>query len=73
MIALKIISIALGLAFLLFGYFIYFRKKYNLINAFEKDYIAGRKTLRFAKHVGIIELILGAVLLAIGFLLIIFA
>jgi len=72
MTAIKIIFIASGLAFLLFGYFIYFRKKYNLINAFEKDYIAGRKTTRFAKRVGLIELIIGIVLLVIGIILIVF-
>ena len=72
MIVLKIITVAVGLAFLMFGYFIYFKKKYNLIKAFEKDYAAGRKTTRFAKRVGLIELIVGGVLLMAGILLIIF-
>ena len=35
MIFLKVLVVVLGLAFLLFGYFIYFKKKYNLINGFE--------------------------------------
>ena len=35
MIFLKVLAVVLGLAFLLFGYFIYFKKKYNLINGFE--------------------------------------
>ena len=43
MIAVKIITVVLGLAFLLFGYFIYFKKKYHLINDFSEDYKAGRK------------------------------
>ena len=43
MIVLKVLTVVLGLAFLLFGYFIYFKKKYNLINGFEADFKAGRK------------------------------
>ncbi len=43
MIFLKVLAVVLGLAFLLFGYFIYFKKKYNLINGFEADFKAGRK------------------------------
>ena len=43
MIFLKALAVVLGLAFLLFGYFIYFKKKYNLINGFEADFKAGRK------------------------------
>ena len=38
MIFLKALAVVLGLAFLLFGYFIYFKKKYNLINGFEADF-----------------------------------
>ena len=70
---LKITAVTLGIAFLAFGYFIYFRKKYNLINGFEADHHAGRKTEAYAKRVGLIELILGAVFLAAGIALIIFA
>ena len=44
-----------------------------MLNAFEKDYIAGRKTTRFARRVGLIELIIGIVLLVIGGVLIAFA
>ena len=72
MIALKLIVTALGIAFLTFGYLIYFRKKYNLINGFEKEYKAGGKTEQYAKRVGLIEIILGAALLVVGILLIIF-
>ena len=43
MLVLKIVSVLLGLSFTLFGYFIYLRKKYNLINCFEADFKAGRK------------------------------
>lgn len=56
---LKIISLILSLAFIFFGYNIYFRKKYNLINNFEKDYKNGLKNEKYAKRVGLIELILG--------------
>lgn len=49
MLVLKVISVTLGLAFALFGYFIYFKKKYNLINGFESDLKAGRKKEDYAK------------------------
>ena len=35
MTILKIILITVGVAFIMFGYEIYFQKKYNLINGFE--------------------------------------
>ena len=55
----KIISLILDIFFIFFGYNIYFRKKYNLINNFEKDYKNGLKNEKYAKKVGLIELILG--------------
>lgn len=55
----KIISLILAIAFIFFGFNIYFRKKYNLINNFEKDYKNGLKNENYAKKVGLIELILG--------------
>lgn len=70
MTVLKIILIVLGSVFTIFGYFIYFKKCYNLINSFESDYKAGRKTESYAKKVGIIELILGIILIIIGVCLI---
>ena len=73
MTAVKIITIALGLAFLLFGYLILFKKKYHLINDFEAERKAGRRDERYAEKVGRIEFILGAVLLVIGVLLTLFA
>ena len=72
MIILKIVIIALSLAFLTFGYFIFFQKKYNLINGFESDIKAERKDERYARRVGMIEFILGISLLLIGILLILF-
>ena len=72
MLVLKIIAVLLGLAFTLFGYFIYFRKKYNLINGFEADFKAGRKNEDYAKRVGMVELVLGIGILIAGFALIVF-
>ena len=73
MIFLKVLAVVLGLAFLLFGYFIYFKKKYNLINGFEADFKAGRKKEEYAKKVGMIEFVVGIVLLITGVALILFA
>ncbi len=73
MLVLKILSVLLGLAFALFGYFIYFRKKYNLINGFEADFKAGRKNEDYAKRVGMVEFVIGIAILIAGIVLIIFA
>ena len=73
MICLMVLAVGLGLAFLLFGYFIYFKKKYNLINGFEADFKAGRKKEEYAKKVGKIEFVVGIVLLITGVALILFA
>ena len=72
MLALKIIAVILGLAFSLFGYFIFFKKKYSLINGFSEDFKAGRKDENYARRVGIIEFIVGIVLLLVAVILIIF-
>lgn len=72
MIALKIILVIVGMLFLLFGYFIYFRKKYDLINDFEEDYKAGKKDASYAERVGLIEFIIGIVMIASGVVLFIF-
>ena len=70
MIVLKVLAVVLGLAFLLLGYFIYFKKKYNLINGFEADFKDGRKNEEYAKRVGLIELVAGIALLIAGVALI---
>ncbi|NWO24043.1 DUF3784 domain-containing protein [Mogibacterium timidum] len=70
MTLLKIILIALGATFSIFGYLIYFKKKYNLINDFEANHKAGRKTESYARKVGLIELLLGIAMLLVGFYLI---
>ena len=71
MIVLKILTLLLGVAFTAFGYLIYFRKKYSLINGFEEAYRSGRKTEAYAKRVGLVELVLGIVLLLVAALLIV--
>ena len=73
MIVLKIITILLGIAFTSFGYLIYFRKKYFLINGFEKNFKSGKKNEKYAKRVGLTELIVGTIFLLIGIILIVFA
>lgn len=72
MLVLKIVSVLLGLSFTLFVYFIYLRKKYNLINCFEADFKAGRKNEEYAKRVGMVEFVIGIAVLVAGIVLIIF-
>lgn len=72
MIILKGLTVVLGLAFLLFGYFIYFKKKYNLINGFEADFKNCRKNEEYAKGVGLVEFVVGIALLVAGIALILF-
>lgn len=71
MLIIKIILMTLGVAFTVFGYKIYFRKKYNLINGFEEAYKAGRKTKRYAERVGLVEFIIGIILTIVGICVII--
>ena len=73
MTIVKILAFILGAAFLLFGYFIYFRKKYSLINGFEEDLKAGRKTEEYAKKVGAVEFAVGVACILAGIALVIFA
>ena len=54
MLILKVIAVSLGLTFTLFGYLIHFKKKYDLVNGFEADYRAGRKTESYASQIGLI-------------------
>ena len=70
---LKVTAILIGTAFVLFGYFIFFRKKYFLINGFEAELKAGRRNEKYAKRVGLIEIIIGIIFLIVGIILIIFA
>lgn len=70
--ALKIITATLGLAFTVLGCCIFFRKKYSLINGYEEERRAGRKTEEDAKRVGLIELAAGIILLVAAAVLLIF-
>ena len=72
MLALKIISFVLGLAFALLGYFIFFRKRYSLINGFPEDFKAGRKSEDYARRVGILEFAVGIALLITSIFFVIF-
>ena len=72
MLALKIISFVLGLAFTLLGYLIFFRKRYSLINGFEEDFKAERKSEGYARCVGLVEFAAGITLLITAIVLIIF-
>ncbi|MGF3067359.1 DUF3784 domain-containing protein [Facklamia sp. P12945] len=71
MTLLKIVLIGLGITFCMFGYLIYFKKKYNLINGFESDYKAGSDIESYARRVGLIELGIGVILIMAGIILII--
>lgn len=73
MLAIKIITVILGLAFTVCGYFIFFKKKYSLINGFEEEYKAGRKTEDYAKRVGLVELVAGVAILITAVIVLIFA
>lgn len=66
MTILKMMLITVGVAFSLFGYLIYFKKQYDLINSFEEDHKAGRKTESYAKKVGMIQMISKLLLSLIG-------
>lgn len=66
MTILKMMLITVGVAFSLLGYLIYFKKQYDLINGFEEDHKAGRKTESYAKKVGMIQMISGLLLSLIG-------
>ena len=68
---IQAVLIILGVISLYYGYNIFFKKKYNLINDFEAEFKAGRKTEKYAERIGIIEFVLGAGILIGGILLII--
>lgn len=54
--------------FTIFGYLIYFRKKYNLINNFATDRKLGTYTNDYAKRTGIIEFVSGIIFLGFAFI-----
>lgn len=60
---MTIVDALLGLAFAIFGYLIFFKKRYSLINGFDAAFREGRRTEKYARRVGLIELVLGVLLL----------
>lgn len=72
MIVIKIIALLVGSAFTLFGYFIFFKKKYSLINGFEEAFKAGQKTEDYARRIGLAEFIIGIALLVVAAILFLF-
>ena len=72
MLILKLIIIVLGITFSTFGYLIVFKKKFGLINDFEARKKVGSQTDADAIRVGKVALTLGAGLLVLFVLLMIF-
>lgn len=72
MLILKLILLALGITFSIFGYLIVCKKKYELINDFEARKKVGSQTDADAIRVGKVALSLGAGLLVLFVLLMIF-
>ena len=72
MLVLKIVLLLVGVLFTAFGCAIFFLRKYSLINGFEEARKAGRRTERYARCVGLVELILGIIMLIAVILLILF-
>ena len=72
MLILKLILFALGITFLVFGYLIVFKKKFELINDFEARKKVGSQTDADAIRVGKNSLTLGVGLLVLFVLLMIF-
>ena len=72
MLLLKIIILALGITFSVFGYLIVFKKKFGLINDFEVRKKVGSQTDADAIRVGKVALTLGAGFLVLFVLLMIF-
>ena len=70
---LKILLPIVGVAFLFFGYLIFFGKKYSLINGFDAAFKEGRKTEAYARRVGLVEFILGILFLIASVILILLA
>ncbi len=63
---LSIILTIMGIVFTIFGYLIYFKKNYKLINGFKNDLAKGGKNISYGKKVGLVELIVGVILILIG-------
>lgn len=66
MLIVKILFIIIGLVFISFGYLIYFKEKYNIINMYEANKKRGIKYESYAKKIGKFELIFGICLIILG-------
>jgi hypothetical protein len=66
MLVLKIALISVGILFIGFGYSIYFKKNYNLINNFKEDKKSNKFDDAYALRVGFIELIGGLTYVVLG-------
>lgn len=69
MLILKILLFILGAIFSTFGYLIYFKKKYSLINSFNLDILYKRRDASYAKKLGLIEFVIGLVLIVLAIVL----
>ena len=72
MLILKLILLALGITFSVFGYHIVFKNKFGLINDFEARKKVGSRTDADAMRVGKVALTLGVGVLVLFVLLMIF-
>lgn len=68
MLWLQITLILIGALFIGFGYAIWFKHKYHLINNFESEKKKGRLNDSYAKRVGIIEFVGGVLCFVLGIL-----
>lgn len=66
MLVLKIALIIVGILFICFGYVIYFKGKYNLINGYETAKKARRLDDAYAQRIGKIEFFGGLIWLVFG-------
>jgi len=64
MFILRLILLVLGLILIGFGYLIYFKKKYNLINTFKEDLKLNKVDESYGIRIGLIELIWGIMFIA---------
>ena len=66
MITRSIAEILIGAFLMLQGILIYFFKKYKLIGGFQEDLEAGKKSVNYARSVGLIQLVFGTLMAASG-------
>ena len=66
MLILKIALMLIGVLFSIFGYYIFFKGKYGLINNFVEDKKNNKYNDEYAKRVGLIEFSGGFILLVLG-------